>query len=49
MDSAYPLANEQPGCKGDFPEPVEDEEDAGVDHYLNAEVTMETDNGLRLA
>ena len=44
-DPAYALANEQPDYEGSFPEPIEDEEDAGVDQCLNAEVIMETDNG----
>ena len=48
-DPAYPLAGEKPNYESDFPEPVDNEEDAGVDHYLNFEVTMETDNGLQLA
>ena len=48
-DPAYPLASEQPDYEGDFPKPIEDMEDAGVDHYLNAEVIMETDNGPWLA
>ena len=48
-DPAYPLAGEQPDYEGDFPDPVEDEEDAGVDHCLNAEVIMETDKGPQLA
>ena len=44
-DPAYPLANEEPNCEGDFPESLEDEEDARVDHCLNAKVIMETDSG----
>ena len=48
-DPAYPLASEQPNYEGDFPDPVEDKEDAGVDHFLNAEEIMETDKGPQLA
>ncbi len=28
-----------------FPEPADDEEDSGVDHYLNTEVVLDTPNG----
>ena len=48
-DPAYPLAGEQLDYEGDFPDPVENEEDAGVDHCLNAEVIMETDRGPQFA
>ena len=48
-DPACPLAGEQPDYEGDFPDPVEDEEDAGIDHYLNAKVILETDKGPQFA
>ena len=48
-DPAYPLASEKPNYEGDLPEPMDNEEDAAVDHHLNAEAIVETDNGPQLA
>ena len=46
-DPACPL-NDDPDHEDEFPDPAEDEEDAGVNHYLNTEVVMETENGPQL-
>jgi len=43
-----PVHSDQPDYSDTFPGPLmndEDDEDSGVDHYLNVEVILETDNG----
>lgn len=47
VDSAYPLGDKMPDYEDNFPPPLEEEEDAGVDHYLKAELVMDTPDGQK--
>ena len=42
---AYSVIVLEPDYQGDFPEPTADEEDLGIDHYLNAVIIMDFADG----
>jgi hypothetical protein len=48
-DPAYPLADSPADCESEFPDAEPDEEDTGIDHYLGAEVVLDTEQGPRFA